>query len=165
MSTRKLASLGFAIVLAVLGVAAVTPKHQQPAGYVPAQITVAQPAAAAREATPVTYTLPTLTPTTPPCGETPTVDYPDSTEEVTFDGLVTTNGYIKVVAVLSDTGRTFTTPLPAGWQVAPVAPYRAEYLTPATVTPCPPAPAPEAPPAPEPPATQEEAPHANDCRD
>lgn len=164
MSTRKLATLGLAFAMAVLGAALTLPRqHPQASGYVPAQITVNQ--AAARQATPVTYTLPELHSTPGECGETNTVTYPDSTDEISFDGFVTTNGYIKVVAVLSDTGRTFTTPAPEGWQVSPIAPYRAEYLTEVVVVPCPVVTEPEDPPATHPAPETEEHHAPNHCRD
>lgn len=175
MRTRNLVIVGAVVLLMILAAGLYAPRGNatKAAGYVPATVTVQQEAAITREATPVTYTLPTLTPNPVECGQPTTVDYPDSTTEVDFDGVVTTNGYIKVVAVLSDTGRTFTQPH-EGWQVNPIAPYRAEWLTAVTVTPCP-EPAPEPPvigtpdPEPVPPVVEtpaEETHHgANDCRE
>lgn len=172
MRTRNLVILGALVLVAILAAGLYAPRgNATQSRYVPANVTV-QPAAAAREATPVTYTLPTITPNQVPCGQPTTVDYPDSTDEITYDHVITTNGYIKIIAVLTDQGRTFTQPH-EGWQVAPIAPYRAEHLTQITVTPCP-EPAPEPPvtvtPAPEPvtpnPATEEEPPHGtNNCRE
>ncbi len=139
MRTRNLALLGIALVLVVLAAALLAPRPSDGSAYVPAKIEVAPAAAvtAPREATPVTYTLPEIVPTQV-CGQPTTVavPVPDSTDEVHFAGFVTTNGYIKITAELTDTGRTFTQPH-EGWQVAPIAPYRAEHLTLVVTEPCP----------------------------
>lgn len=151
MRTRTLAALGAATVAATFAIALAAP-HPVPE----TRRAAAAPAAMTFEVTPMPYQLPDLHPHHE-CGQGTTVPYPDSTDEITYANVLTTNGYIKVTAVLADQGREFARPLPAGWQVSPIAPYRAEYLTPYAVTECAP------PPAPEPPTPEPGTPDANNC--
>jgi hypothetical protein len=69
-----------------------------------------------------------------PCGVPTLVTVPESTDEVTYEGFTTSYGYYKVVATLSDTGRTFALD-GTGYRSTPIAPYRAEHLT-LIVEPC-----------------------------
>lgn len=138
MRTRTLATVGATIVAVTFAFALAAP-HPVPEP----QREAAAPAAMTFEVTPLPYQLPALTPTQPEaCGAATTVDYPDSTPDISYDDVLTTNGYIKVIATLTDQGQAFARPLPEGWQVSPIAPYRAEYLTPSVTTECAPPPAP-----------------------
>jgi hypothetical protein len=69
-----------------------------------------------------------------PCGVPTLVTVPESNDEVTYEGFMTSYGYFKVVATLKDTGRTFALE-GTGYRSTPIAPYRAEHLT-LVVEPC-----------------------------
>ena len=153
MRPRNLIILATLILVIIFGASlllGMKPPHAPE--YRPATVSIAPAAAIVNEeATPMTFTLPEIQPTVPECGQPNSIILPESSTRVKYEMFDTTNGYIKVVATLTDIGETFTWPLTEGWKVSPIPPYRAEHLTQVTVTPC-------HEPAPEPPVTVPEPP-------
>lgn len=68
------------------------------------------------------------------CGVPRDVVVPESTDEVTYEGVRTTYGYFKVVATLKDQTRMFQVE-GTGYKSADIAPWRAEHVT-LLVEPC-----------------------------